>query len=243
MRLIKNVTDFLIIVLNKISGIFGLVVLRKSSYGPYSIDIWDYNDEFEAIYGKIESLAGVTKRSLYLIYQALHQTFSIPGDIAECGVYKGGSAYLIAEVTNKLAPQKTVFLFDTFKGLPDMNIKHDSALDKKNTYQDTSVESVKALLDKFNNCNINEGLLQETLKSAAEKTFCFVHIDCDLYDSIKYSCEFLYPRLNTGGMIVFDDYGYTIDWPGAKLAVDEFFKDKKEKPIHLPTGQGVIIKL
>jgi len=233
----------LINVLNKIAGIFGLVVLKKSPYGSYFIDIWDYNDEFEAIYGKIESLAGVTKRSLYLIYQALHQTCSIPGDIAECGVYRGGSAYLIAEVINKLAPQKTIFLFDTFKGLPDGNTEYDPALDKQSAYQDTSVESVKALLGKFNNCNINEGLFEDTLTSITEKTFCFVHIDCDLYDSIKYSCEFLYPRLNTGGMMVFDDYGYTIDWPGAKLAVDEFFKDKKEKPIHLPTGQGVIIKL
>lgn len=243
MKLIKRTTDFLVAVLNRISGIFGLTVLKKRSYGPYVIDIWDYNDEFEGIYGKIKGLAGVTKRSLYVIYQALHQISSLPGDVVECGVYKGGSAYLIAGVTNKLAPDKNVLLFDTFTGLPDTNIKYDPALDNKNTFQDTSVERVKALLGKYKNCNIYEGLYKETLKSVAEKTFCFVHVDCDLYDSIICACEFLYPRLKTGGMIVFDDYGYTIDWPGAKRAVDEFFCDKKEKPIHLPTGQGVIIKL
>jgi len=239
----KSITDFLIIGLNNVLSIFGLTVLKKRSYGPYVIDIWDYNDEFEEIYDKIKGLAGVTKRSLYVIYQALHQISSLPGDIAECGVYKGGSAYLIAEVINKLAPQKNIHLFDTFKGLPDINTRHDPALDKKNTFQDTSVENVKTLLGKFDNCVIKEGLFQETLKSITGKTFCFVHIDCDLYDSIMCACELLYPGLYTGGMMVFDDYGYTIDWPGAKRAVDEFFSDRKEKPIHLPTGQGVVIKL
>ncbi len=228
--------------LDRFFGMFGLTLLKKYSYGPYVIDIWNFGQDFEEIYAKIKGTVGVTKRSLFIIYQVLPQVSSVAGDVAECGVYKGGSAYLIAKAINRLAPQKNLHFFDTFAGMPDPSVEHDSVR-RKNMYQDTSVENVKSLLGEFSKCHIHQGLFQETLTSIADKTFCFVHIDCDLYDSILYCCQFFYPRLNQGGLMIFDDYGYTIDWPGAKRAVDEFFSDKKEKPIHLPTGQGLVVKI
>lgn len=49
------------------------------------------------------------------------------------------------------------------------------------------------------------------------------------------------PRLTNGGIILYDDYGFLCA-PGAKLAVDEFFSDKPEKPIWLTTGQCLVVK-
>ena len=56
------------------------------------------------------------------------------------------------------------------------------------------------------------------------------------------TCEFVYPRLVPGGMMVFDDYGF---WscPGARMAVDQFFAEKLERPLALPTGQAIVTKL
>ena len=52
---------------------------------------------------------------------------------------------------------------------------------------------------------------------------------------------FFYPRMEEGAVMIFDDYGFTT-CPGAKKAVDEFFTNKKEKPIYLPTGQCIVTR-
>jgi O-methyltransferase len=68
-----------------------------------------------------------------------------------------------------------------------------------------------------------------------------VHIDADIYQSVKDSCTFFYPRLESGGIMVFDDYGFP-SCPGARKAVDEFFSDKEEFPFYLPSGQCFIVR-
>ena len=42
-------------------------------------------------------------------------------------------------------------------------------------------------------------------------------------------------------MLLCDDYGF-VTCPGATLAMDDFFDDKPEEIVHLPTGQGLVIK-
>ncbi len=59
--------------------------------------------------------------------------------------------------------------------------------------------------------------------------------------SVLDCCQFFYPWLVSGGMMVFDDPGFA-DCAGAKIAVDEFFTDKEEFPIHLATGQVLVVK-
>ena len=51
-----------------------------------------------------------------------------------------------------------------------------------------------------------------------------LRIDTDWHDSIKKSLDILYPYVSKGGFIIIDDY---YDWPGAKKATDNFFKNKK----------------
>ena len=65
---------------------------------------------------KRETKMLLADQEAYLIYTTVKKTEKIEGDIAEVGVYKGGSAKLICEATNK----KPVYLFDTFEGLPDL---------------------------------------------------------------------------------------------------------------------------
>ena len=63
----------------------------------------------------------------------------------------------------------------------------------------------------------------------------------DLYQPIKDSLDFFYDRTLKNGIIVFDDYGY-ISFPGAKKAVDDFLKEKKDFFLPLPSGQAFLIK-
>lgn len=68
-----------------------------------------------------------------------------------------------------------------------------------------------------------------------------IHIDVDLYQPTLDSIEFFWDKLNVGGVLVCDDYGFET-CPGAKKAMDDFFSKKNMSVIHLPTGQGVVFK-
>ena len=64
----------------------------------------------------------------------------------------------------------------------------------------------------------------------------------DIRQSVLDCCEFVYPRMVPGGVLVFDDYGF-LTCPGARAAVDEFFSDKPEHALVLHTGQAIVFKL
>ena len=62
------------------------------------------------------------------------------------------------------------------------------------------------------------------------------------HKSVLDCCEFFYPRMAHGGIMIFDYYGF-LSCPGAKEAVDTYFMDKPETPIYLPTGQVIVMRL
>jgi len=54
-------------------------------------------------------------------------------------------------------------------------------------------------------------------------------LDSDLYLSYKTVLPFIWDRLVTAGYMFLDEY-YSLKFPGARIATDEFFTDKKDKP-------------
>ena len=91
------------------------------------------------------------------------------------------------------------------------------------------------------NVFIIDGKFPETSNIIENKEFSFVHVDVDVYRSVMDCCLLFYPRLKRGGILLFDDYG-DYSCPGAKIAVDQYFIDKPEFPIYLPTGQCLVVK-
>jgi O-methyltransferase len=73
-----------------------------------------------------------------------------------------------------------------------------------------------------------KGYFNETLAKYADQRFCFVHLDCVIYESYKSCIEFFYPRMVGGGVILLDEYGDP-PWPGCARAVDGYLADKPEK--------------
>ncbi len=140
------------------------------------------------------------------------------GAIAEVGVYKGGTAYLICEEAERQG-RGPVLLFDTFNGMPDV----DPGKDLHNTgdFADTSFEAVSALTEDFSPI-IRKGVFpRENSLVAVDKQFVFVHLDVDIYSSVKECLEFFWPKMVQNGVIVLDDY-LEPNCPGAKQAADEF---------------------
>lgn len=173
----------------------------------------------------------------YLIYTIVEKTEKIEGDIAEVGVYKGGSAKLMREAT-----EKPLHLFDTFEGLPDKCAKDISRFHKGD--YSASLESVKSYLKNYPDISFYKGLFPVTAEPVKGKKFSFVHLDVDLYESTLNSLKFFYPRMSRGGVIISHDYR---DVDGVRKAFDEFFEDKPEIIIEPYitgiTGQCLIVKV
>jgi hypothetical protein len=125
---------------------------------------------------------------------------NLTGDIAECGVYKGGSARLLATIF----PNKKIFLFDSFEGIHENDVLPSGH--RKGDFSDTSLLQVKDYLDDKPNCLFFPGWLPESASFLTDEKFSLVHIDLDLYESTKAAINLFWPKLVEGGVMVFNNY-------------------------------------
>ncbi len=154
------------------------------------------------------------------------------GDYAEVGVSTGGSAKLICEIKGN----KPLHLFDTFEGLPEPT--RDDLNLTKGQYG-CSLASVQEYLSAYPGVRYYSGYFPSTAAPVADLRFSFVHLDVDLYRSTFAGIAFFYPRLVKGGILISHDYSTL---PGVKLAFSEYFADKEESVIELPTSQCLVVK-
>lgn len=172
----------------------------------------------------------------YQIFMIVKRLDKIQGDIAEIGVYKGGTSKLICEAKG----EKSLYLFDTFDGIPKID-----NIDKGKFYKGefaSNLENVKNYLKNYEKVFFYKGIFpDENANAIKNKKFSFVHLDADTYDSTMKCIQFFYPRMNKGGIILSHDY--TNVSPGVKKAFDEFFNDKFEPIIEMSGSQCMIIKL
>ncbi len=186
-----------------------------------------------------EKMAGSNNHSFdrkYNLKNLMNLVGNTEGDLAECGVFEGATAYLIAEKF----PNDNVYLFDTFGGLSRPDHEIDGVYWREGDLS-AELEKVKNNLSKFSNINYKQGYIPERFKDIDDNKFKFTHIDVDLYQPTKDSLEFFYTRMVKNGVIVCDDYGFS-SCPGAKKAFDDFFIDKPESIVQLSSGQAFIIK-
>ena len=200
---------------------------------------WDVDAGFGPMYARAAPFTLLGHPDAFILYQFAKQAISVPGDLAEIGVYRGGTAKLVSELMASTG--KTFHLFDTFAGMPETDPQRD--LHRAGDFADTSAAAVKKALEGAGGAiEMHVGFFPDTARGLEAATFSFVHVDVDIYRSVLDCCAFFYPRLTRGGVMVFDDYG-RVSCPGAKLAVDEFFSDKPESPCYVYTGQCVVTKL
>jgi hypothetical protein len=173
----------------------------------------------------------------FMIYSIVKTQASVEGDLAEVGVYQGGSAKLICEVKN----EKKLYLFDTFAGLPDVS-DDDTHFGQKHWYENefsnTSVESINELLNKYHDVHVIKGIFPESGKEIIDNKFCFVHLDVDLYKSTIDSLRFFFPKMVQGGIILIHDYHSD----GIQKAFREFKAENHIHLIELTGSQAMIIK-
>lgn len=156
---------------------------------------------------------------------------SIPfGHIVEFGSYKGGNAIFMAYIVKQLYPGMKVYGLDTFAGMPvtDKNID----LHSQNDFSDTSYDDLCRLTDKLKLDNLIwvKGLFEDTTPGviADAKQFTLAHIDCDIYEAVKYSYLQVKPAMVDGGYVVFDDATFS-SCLGATEAVEEILYHQERR--------------
>jgi O-methyltransferase len=180
----------------------------------------------------------VTQDKCFLLDRCLRHSLRVTTGataVAECGVFKGGTAFLLASILKSENPELTLHLFDTFKGIPESS---DCDMTAVGDLANTSLESVQDFLRPFPVVVFHPGFIPNTFAGLREQRYCFVHVDVDNYRSTLSCCEYFYPRLLPGGMLICDDYLL----PGAKKAVNDFFATKPEVPIPMRSGQCLIVR-
>jgi macrocin-O-methyltransferase TylF-like protien len=155
---------------------------------------------------------------------------AIPGQLVDCGVWNGGSAMLLASG----APNREVWAFDSFEGLPEPT---EGDPEHASDWIGEFVGSEAMLRQGFrdygltNPLHIVAGWFEETLPATAEqvKPIAVLHVDADLYQSVRIALRTFYPKLSPGGWVAVDDYRM---WEGTRLAVDEYRREMEiEAPI------------
>lgn len=194
---------------------------------------------FQALYAETSPSTVVSIERCWTLWQGLGQAMTRPGDVLEAGVFQGGTAKLLRTRLGDAAA-KQLYLFDSFEGMKAVSETQDRHA--KGDFADTSVESVRRVVGAAPWIHFCKGWVPQSFTGLEDRTYCFAHIDLDLYQGVLDCLHYVYPRLSPGGVIVFDDYGFA-SCPGARRAVDEFFADKPEQPLALLTGQALVHKL
>lgn len=199
---------------------------------------WLDDTEFWAYY---DELVGENRHSAdrkFMLRSLLALVEGVPGDLAECGTYEGASAHLLAQRLDD--EHEFLHLFESFQGLPRPSVADGDYW--KGGDLAANEELVRTRLARFGEAVvIHAGWIPDRFPEVEDRVFSFVHVDVDLYEPTAASVRFFYPRLVTGAVLLFDDYGFS-SCPGARRAIDEFVGTIPEPLVHIPTGQAFLVK-
>jgi len=203
---------------------------------------WMADENFNAylrLVGEAAPLKSIGASRHWMLYQLLRLTENVPGDTAECGVYRGAGSYLIAAFVERARGAKAHHLFDSFEGLSAPQ-GGDGPLWRQGDLS-AAADSAMQLLARFSHVQCHPGWIPSRFPEVAGHSFSFVHIDVDLYEPTRDSIAFFYPRLAPGAVVLCDDFGMPT-CPGATKAIEEFLRDKPEKMLFLPDSGGFFVK-
>jgi hypothetical protein len=173
------------------------------------VDLCAADPLFAHAYGLTHGRTAVTDynlRNLFLLIKFYLPRLP-PGDIAEFGSFRGGSAIFMAVVAQELFPGTKVYGFDSFAGMPQTDARRDAH--KAGDFGEVSVDEIRLFAEKsgVRNLELVKGMFDESIPRALPSIGALrqSHIDCDLYDGVVASYDGCRIKMVPGGYIVFDD--------------------------------------
>jgi len=163
-------------------------------------------------------------------------------NFVECGVSDGFTAFfalreLFADKNNDVP---CFHLYDAWESMDTTNLT-DKESPRATTYSILSYDRTKRNLDEYTDFLVyHKGHLPETFYNLPKPPnfIVFLHVDVNSSIVTQNILEFFYTKLVKGGIILFDDYGWTT-FIETKKIIDKFFLDKPGMLFPLPTGQAI----
>lgn len=223
-------------------GMFGRLFGKRSEEPEFPSD---FDAETRDLYRAVQKYTMTSKERVFALRHSVEYLVrcQVPGDIVECGVWKGGSMMAVALTLLALGEKRRLHLFDTFEGMSE-----PTAVDK--TFRGEAAGQLMATAEKQTSAiwaygglpevrqnvlgtgydadliTFVEGKVEDTLPQNAPEQIALLRLDTDWYESTRHELLHLYPRLSVGGVLIIDDYGH---WQGARKAVDEYIREKSLK--------------
>ena len=205
----------------------------------------DFDAETRAIVERVKPFTMTSQERIFSLCKSVEYVVEhdIPGDIVECGVWKGGSMMAVAQTLIRKGAKRRLYLFDTFEGMSEptaadtdyqgnvaANLLENADKATQNIWAYSDLDTVKRNIANtgYDEADVIfvKGKVEDTIPLNAPDQISLLRLDTDWYESTIHELRHLYPRLSVGGVLIIDDYGH---WTGAKKAVDEYIKGNNLK--------------
>jgi O-methyltransferase len=198
----------------------------------------------------IRKIRGYTMQTIPRVFQMedhigyLNEN-NIEGAIVETGCWKGGLGAYMARFN------RTVWLFDSFEGLPEMTKDDVEIVEQKNLeynkitgYIAVDEQHARDIAQKLNvEPNIVKGWFSDSLPKHKDEIgkIAILRLDGDTYSSTLEALDILYENVAIGGLVVVDDY---YDFSGCRKALYDFFVQQEISPEirEYPFGRAYFVK-
>ena len=171
------------------------------------------------------------------------------GIIVECGTWRGGMSFSMAELCPDVAE---IHCFDSFEGLPPtgefdgeearLGYEANTLVAGRNTASLEEFTAGLQLLSPQERAKVktHKGWFEHTLKDfRPDKPIKILRLDGDWYESTMTCLEHLYDLCSPNALIIIDDY---ITWEGCSRAVHDFLS-RRQLACRIREFQGVTYML
>ncbi|WP_460579159.1 TylF/MycF/NovP-related O-methyltransferase [Humibacter ginsengisoli] len=219
----------------------------------------DFDDEMASIIRAVTPFTMTNVDKLHALITATRYVaqHDIPGDVVECGVWRGGSMHAVARALAACGDtSRELYLYDTFEGMTEPTekdvrwdgvhpahwLKH-SEHNKRNSaiWAYASLDEVKAGFENVpypkERLHFVQGPVEQTVPGILPERIALLRLDTDWHSSTAHELAHMYDRLVPGGVLLLDDYAH---WQGAREAVDEWLERTGEKLLLVRMGGGRI---
>lgn len=214
----------------------------------------DYDDAVKATIRAVKPYTMTSPEKLNALIHSVRYVVrnGIPGDIVECGVWRGGSMLAAARTLTEAGDtSRQLHLYDTFEGMSEPS-EHDRRHDGRSAaemlaasprsagvWAYASLEDVQETMGQTDypadRIHYHRGKVEDTIPGHVPDRISILRLDTDWYESTRHELVHLWPRLVPGGVLLLDDYGW---WEGARRAVDEWLEESGVPLLLLRMDEG-----
>lgn len=133
---------------------------------------------------------------------------NVPGDLIECGVWRGANCILMQAVIKEHGSVKRLYCADTFDGFPVAMARRERVMHP--SFLKAGCELVRRNFELFDLWDDSITFIKGDVVSSLKhfnRPLALIRLDVDMYEPTMACLESLYPNLSDGGFIIIDDYG------------------------------------